>query len=172
MPFFAGQKGRMLMRDGTSAPRLGTDDVVKVVNWSFNQTQNVIDVTSLGDTDRVLCAGVRQLTGSCRVFYYNYGSGSNLRNDCARILNRIMKLGPNSNTEATPNGDPTYGQNADSDEVVFRLYIEAGTTDRWVDIPAYITSVTMNMAVGEVVAADVTFEASGAALGTSNMAFG
>ena len=160
------------MREGGEAPRVGTDDVVKVVNWSFNQTQNVIDVSALGDTDRVLCAGVRQLTGSCRVFYYNYTSGASLRNDCARMLNRIMKLGPARNTELNVSGDPAYGQNADSDEVVFRLFIEAGSTDRWVDIPAYITSVTMNMAVGEVVAADVTFEASGAALGTSTMAFG
>ena len=159
------------MREGDSAPRPGTDDVVKVVNWSFNQTQNVIDVSALGDTDRVLCAGVRQLTGSCRVFYYNYTSGGRIRNDCARMLNRIMKLGPNSNTEARSSGDPSYGQNAESDEVVFRLFIEAGTTDRWVDIPAYITSVTMNMAVGEVVAADITFEASGAALRGSSIAF-
>ena len=159
------------MREGVEAPRVGKDDVVKVVNWSFNQTQNVIDVSALGDTDRVLCAGVRQLTGSCRVFYYNYTSGGSLRNDCARMLKRIMKNGPASNTEATNAGDPTYGQNEESDEVVFRLFIEAGTTDRYVDIPAYITSVTMNMAVGEVVAADVTFEASGAALRGSTMAF-
>jgi hypothetical protein len=160
MPFYAGQKGKMFMSTGTTGSSASSNEIAKVVNWSFNQTQNVIETTSLGDTDRLLCAGVRQLSGSCRVYYYKSGG----RNDCARILSQVM---PGNKSSIVDNA--TYGQNTESEPVVFRLFVEAGTNDKWVDIPAYITSVSMTMAVGEVLAADISFEATGAALSTSTI---
>jgi len=177
MAFYPGQFGRMYAQDIT---RLGEIDdkyeLAKVANWQFNQTQAVIEATALGDTDRIIVPGVRSLTGSCRIFYYSYtyvdaeaeDPTLSVRNDCARMLDKIMKLHDTNDWEDEPN----YGRNGHSESVVFRLELaraDADSPKRFIDIPAHITGVTMGSAVGEVSAADITFEASGAALKRTNI---
>ena len=169
MSFYPGQFGKMYMREIKKTGDIGDlYEVAKVANWQFNQTQAVIEATALGDTDRVIVPGVRSLTGSCRVFYYSYQSGNKLRNDAARLIDKIMKLHDKDDWEDKPD----YGQNEHSEPVVFRLEVakvDSDTQKRFIDIPAIITGVTMGSAVGEVSAADVTFEASGAALRRTNI---
>jgi len=174
MAFYPGQFGRMYAQDIT---RLGEIDdkyeLAKVANWQFNQTQAVIEATALGDTDRIIVPGVRSLTGSCRIFYYSYvdanaNDRNGVRNDCARMIDKIMKLHDTNDWE----DEPDYGRNQHSDPVVFRLELaraDADSPKRFIDIPAHITGVTMGSAVGEVSAADITFEASGAALKRTNI---
>ena len=70
--------------DDTGAPASG-DAMAKVTNFSFNQTNAVIETTALGDTDRTVIPGVRSLSGSCKLFYYGYTEGGNDKNDCARL---------------------------------------------------------------------------------------
>ena len=64
------------------------------------------------------------------------------------------------------------GQTNKSKEVVIRLQAMAGNGSskaKYLDILAVITSVNMSVGTGEVMVADVTFEANGPALKGSTM---
>lgn len=155
MPFYAGQQGKLFI-DGSTAP------AAKVVSWSFNSTQAVLDTTTLSDTDKTGVYGVRSMTGSCRLYYYKFTSGSTTQNDCATLLSKVLKA-----SSGTVAGD---GENTASDSVTLRLHVEDGTSSgKFVDIPALITSVSMAMTVGEVLAADISFESNGAPLNATNI---
>ena len=153
MPFYAGQQGKLFI-DGSSTP------AAKVVTWSFTSTSNVLDTTVLSDTDRTLVYGLRSMSGNCRLYYYNYPEGSAIKNDCGALLSKVIKNG-------TSAGD---GENAPSDPVLLRLYVDDGSsTGSFLDLPALITSASMSMSVGEVLAADISFEVNGAPLASSNL---
>ena len=153
MPFYAGQQGKLFI-DGSSTP------AAKVVSWAFTSTANVLDTTVLSDTDRTLIYGTRSMSGSCRLYYYNYAEGSAVKNDCGALLGKIIKPGSSA-------GD---GENAASDPVTLRLYVDDGSSSgRYLDLSALLTSVSMSMSVGEVLAADVAFEVNGAPLESSNL---
>ena len=153
MPFYAGQQGKLFI-DGSAKA------AAKVVSWSFTSVANVLDTTTLSDTDRTLIYGTRSMSGSCRLYYYSHPEGSGLQNDCGALLSKVIKGGSAA-------GD---GQNAASDPVTLRLYVEDGSsTGKFLDLPALITSTSMTMSVGEVLAADIQFECNGAPLETSNL---
>ena len=68
------------------------------------------------------------------------------------------------------------GQSNRTKEVVFRLQVTAAfdrtsgsSKQKYIDILAVITSVNMSVGTGEVMVADVTFEANGPALKGSTM---
>lgn len=149
MPFYSGSRGRMYI-DGSSTA------AAKVQNWSFNSTMSVLDTTTLEDTDRTLVAGTRQMSGQCRLFYYDYTDGGAVKNDASDLVKRIIKKG--SSTAAEQDGT------ADESEVVrFKLFVNNGTANgKFVEFYAYITSASMAMSVGEVLSADIAFEVSGA----------
>ena len=157
-PFFSGLEGSLWALDGTEWLK-----VAAVKNWGFSQSQAVLETTTLGDTDRTIVDGVRSLSGSCSLFYYNYETGET---GAGRILRQILKPFPGtSGTGAT---------GSRSEKMQFRLAVDknlssantitTSTTrsELWID--AWITSFQMTAAVGEVLSCDVTFEADGAAL--------
>ena len=153
MPFYAGQQGKLFI-DGSPKP------AAKVVSWSFSSTANVLDTTTLSDTDRTLIYGTRSMSGSCRLYYYNYAEGAAIKNDRGALLGKIIKPGSSA-------GD---GENDSSDPVTLRLYVDDGSSGgRYLDLPALITGVSMSMSVGEVFAADISFEVNGAPLSSSNL---
>lgn len=158
MPFYAGQQGKLFINPVGANPT----PAAKVVSWSFNSTQNTLDTTTLSDTDRTAIYGIRSLSGACRLFYYNYSDGGAVKNSCGELLGKILKVS-NGNV-------PGDGVNAPSDSVIIRLYLEDGSsTGIYIDIPALITSASMSMGVGEVLAADITFESNGAPLSGTNI---
>lgn len=154
MPFYAGQQGKLYIGTRDANDNISWRKAAKVVNWSFSSSQAVLDTTTLGDTDRTLIYGIRSLSGSCRLFYYHYDEGGTRRNDCALLMSKIMKAA--STTQA---GD---GENEESDPVELRLTVDDLNGEKNLNIPALITGVSMTMAVGEVLAADITFESNGA----------
>jgi hypothetical protein len=155
MPFYAGQQGKLYI-DGSTTP------AAKVVNWSFQSSQNILDTTSLADTDRTAVYGVRSLSGACRLYYYRDTTGASVTNDCATLLSKVLKV-----SEGTAVGD---GENTASDSVKLRLFVDDGTQlGKFIDIPALISGVSMTMSVGEVLAADITFESNGAPLNGTNI---
>jgi hypothetical protein len=156
MPFYAGQQGKLFIDDSTQP-------AAKVVSWSFSSTVNVLDTTVLSDTDRTLIYGIRSMSGSCRLYYYNYDGGGSVKNDCGLLLSKVIKSGSTA-------GD---GQNDPPEPVKLKLKVEDGSADgRWLTLPALITSVSMSMNVGEVLAADIAFEVNGAPLSHSNLSSG
>jgi hypothetical protein len=153
MPFYAGKDGKLFI-DGSASP------AAKVVSWSFSSTANVLDTTTLSDTDRTLIYGTRSMSGSCRLYYYNSTDGGSGQNDCGSLLSKVIKNG-------TAAGD---GENAAPESVTLRLFVDDGsTTGKFLDLPSLITNVSMSMTTGEILAADISFEVNGAPLSTSNL---
>ena len=142
MPFYSGQHGQLLI-DGTQA--------AKVKSFGFSSSQAVLDTTSLEDTDRTLIAGIRSYSGTARLAYHQASAGSG--GDVTTLINKCIKAGSGA-------GDGTA---AESTAVTFQLKIADGSANgRTISFSAFITSFNINVAIGEVIEADVSFEANGA----------
>lgn len=145
MAFYSGSQGHLLI-DGRQAAR--------VSNWSFSSNLGLLDTTSLADTDRTSTPGVRNTTGSCTLFYYSPNPGETGRNDASVLLNKLVK-------SRLAGQEP--GQASEAEQVSLRLRVADGTAaGKFLEVQAYLTSVQMQMAVGEVLSAQVSWEATGA----------
>ena len=141
--FYSGKEGELLI-DGTK--------VAKVRSWSFSMNQAVLETVSLEDTDRTIIHGTRSYTGSASVYYYQSTSGGGA-GQLTTLIQNIIKQGDSS-------GDGTA---AESNAMTFRLRIKDGSTaGRFIEFSAIPTSFVMTSAVGEVIAADISFEVNGA----------
>jgi hypothetical protein len=139
--FYSGKDGKLLI-DGVAAG--------KVRNWSISASQSALDTTTLGDLDRTITEGIRSTTGSCQLFYYAPNPLHPETNSASVLINKLLK------PSAT-------GQGAASARATLRLHIEDGTvTGKYIEGECILTSVSMAMAVGEVLSADVAFEFNGA----------
>tara|TARA_R100000458_G_scaffold18022_1_gene15634 strand:+ start:2185 stop:2646 length:462 start_codon:yes stop_codon:yes gene_type:complete len=143
--FYSGQDGRLIIAD-TAA--------VKVRSWSFTANQSVLETVSLEDTDRTLIPGIRSVTGSCSLYYYQATVGDDT--DVTTLLNNLI-------TANSGKGGEQGGGTKDT--VKFELRILDGNHNRSITFYAYITSLSMTSSVGEVLSADVSFEVSGAVTG-------
>ena len=154
MGFYSGRDGELYI--GTS-----TTKAAKIQSWSFSSSMAVLETTSMGDTDRTLKSGVRSYSGSCRLFYYvSDTTSSSNQSNLTVLLNSSIK-------EGASDGD---GENAESEEVVLKLRLTTGVTDkRDIQFSAFITGVSMSTAVGEVASADITWEANGAPYGNTTL---
>lgn len=145
--FYSGQNGRLLI-DGTTAG--------KVTNWSISSSMSPLTTTTLEDTDQTFISGLRNTTGSCRLYYYDDDSGTTEVNSAQTLISKVMKV----RSDITAAGDP--GVAAAPDLVTLKLQIVDGGTTREVAVEVLITSASMAMAVGEVLAADIAFQVNGA----------
>jgi hypothetical protein len=144
--FYSGKEGELL---------IGGTKVAKVRSWSFTFNQAVLETVSLEDTDRTIIHGTRSYTGSASVYYYQDTAGGGA-GQLSTLITDIMKQG-------SSNGDAT---NAESVAMDFKLRIKDGSTNgRFIQFSAIPTSFSMTSAVGEVIAADISFEANGAPTG-------
>ena len=131
---FTGKDGRLLL-----------DDVeqVKVTNWSLTGNLEMLETTSLGDNQRTYCPGLQEFSGSATLLYYNDGAG---RNDASTALRKVLRV------DGVSQGDT----------VDMRLRLLEGSTNRDVQLTAYITSVSFGASVGEVSSAEINFQGTGA----------
>ena len=144
--FYSGKEGELLI-DGTK--------VAKVRSWSFSMNQAVLETVSLEDTDRTIIHGTRSYTGSASVYYYQAAVGV-ASGQLSTLINNIIKTGSGA-------GD---GKNAESTAMTFKLRIKDGSTNgRFIEFEAIPTSFSITSAVGEVTAADISFEVNGAPTG-------
>jgi len=145
---YSGKDGKLYF-DGSSGAS------AKVKNWSFTASQAILETVSLGDTDRTIIPGIKSVTGSCSIYYYQTSPGSGSpAGGASQFFSKFVKVGSNAG------GDPVT---ADVNAVRLRLAIDDTSTDmRYLEVVAYITSFTMTCSVGEVVSADISFEANGA----------
>jgi hypothetical protein len=144
--FYSGKEGELL---------IGGTKVAKVRSWSFTFNQAVLETVSLEDTDRTIIHGTRSYTGSASVYYYQDVAGGGA-GQLSTLITDIMKQG-------SSNGD---GTNPESVAMDFKLRIKDGSTaGRFIQFSAIPTSFSMTSAVGEVIAADISFEANGAPTG-------
>ena len=123
-------------------------------SWSFTVNQAVLETVSLEDTDRTLIPGIRSVTGSCSLYYYQETAGGTT--DTGTLLGEMITANSGSGGEQ---GGGTKGT------VKFELKVLDGNNDRSITFYAYITSLAMTSSVGEVLSADVSFEVNGAVTG-------
>ena len=144
--FYSGKEGELLI-NGTK--------VAKVRSWSFTFNQAVLETVSLEDTDRTIIHGIRSYTGSASVYYYQDVAGGGA-GQLSSLISDIIKV-------QSASGD---GANAESSSMTFKLKIKDGSTaGRFVEFQAIPTSFSITSAVGEVTAADISFEVNGAPTG-------
>ena len=89
MTFYSGQNGRMQIRTSTNPDTYET--LAKVTTWSISSSQTPLDCTSLEQTDKTYVNGLRNTTGSCRIFYYDDTSGSSRKNSAKTLIDKIVK---------------------------------------------------------------------------------
>jgi len=142
--FYSGQNGRLQI-DGTTA--------AKVTNWSLRVSQSPLATTVLSDTDSTYINGIRSSSGSCRLYYYDDTSGTDRTNSAKTLVEKLIKA----------RGDASVpGQAADPENVTFRLQAVEGNVTRQIEVEALLTGASLSMGVGEVMAADVQFQVTGA----------
>jgi len=134
---FTGKDGRLLL-DGV--------EQVKVTNWSLTGSLEMLETTSIGDSQRSYAPGVQEFNGSATLLYYNDGTG---RNDASTALRKVLRV------DGVTEGDT----------VDMRLRLLEGNTNHDVHLTAYITSVSLGASVGEVSSAQINFQATGALTG-------
>jgi hypothetical protein len=131
---FTGKDGRLLLDD---------IEQMKVTNWSMTGNLEMLETTSLGDSQRSYCPGVQDFSGSATLLYYNDGTG---RNDAATALRKVLRI------DGVSSGDT----------VDMRLRLVEGTSNQEVQLATYITSVSFGASVGEVSSAQINFQGTGA----------
>ena len=141
--FYSGQDGKLFVANGVQTIDAAADEIAKVRSWSFTVNTSVLETVSLGDFDRTIIPGMTSTTGSCSIYYYadNTSTGNNANRLSPRIIDKIL---PDTSGERP--------------KVRFRLQVDS---NHRIDIDAVITSFAMTNSVGEVMAADVSFEADG-----------
>ena len=139
--YFSGQHGRLYINGVKAA---------SVTNWSINSSMSPLGTTTLEETDQTFINGLRSTTGSCSLYYYQDGNNNSARD----IVEKLMK---ERNVGSVP------GVAAAAENVTLKLYVNDGTSaGKSVTVDALITSAAMQMAVGEVLSAQVAFQVNGA----------
>jgi hypothetical protein len=131
---YTGREGRLLI-DGT--------EQIKVTNWNLSGSLEMLETTTLGDSQRNYAPGVQEFNGSATLLYYKDDDG---RNDAATALKKVVRVAGVTS----------------SDAVTLRLRLVDGNTNSDVQLTAYITSVAFGASVGEVSSAQINFQATGA----------
>ena len=140
MAFFSGKDGVLKIAGTTAA---------KVQNWTYTSNQELLDVTALGDTDRRQDYGLRNGTGSCRIFYYRTSSSN--KGDASLLINKVIKARASSTAK-------TAGP---AETVKLTLGFIDGTATISFSFDAMISSAAITSAQGDVMSADISFQTTG-----------
>ena len=129
-------------------------------NWTVSTTVSLLNTRTLSESDDTFEPDGRSTSGSCRVLYYDDGSGNINSNNASTFINKVIKA-----RDGSPGLGASLYQGNDPDEYrsSLRLKVDDGSADgRYIEMRILITNVTLTMAVGEIFAADIAFQASGA----------
>lgn len=129
-------------RDGSLL--LGSTTLVKVSSWTLQADLELLETTSLGDARRSFTPGVLGYSGSASLLYYKADDNTI---DAGTLLRKLI----NTNTSGATT----------SDAVTLTLRLADGTDNNDVTLTAYINSASFGAAVGEVVSAQISFQATG-----------
>ena len=138
---YTGRDGRLL---------LGANELVKVTSWSLQADLELLETTSLGSNARTFTPGIQGFNGSASLLYYKDDDGSN---DAGTLIKKLVKADPNGVSSA--------------DTVSLTLRLLDGSTASDIALAAYITNATIGASVGEVVSAQITFQATGSLVGVT-----
>jgi len=163
MANFTGATGKLFLNNTADNSDPGTE-IAKVQNWSFSTSVSLVSTKTLGQTDDVFTPVGRSTTGSCRILYYQENLGlKNPNNSASTFLNKVLKQ--RDSAADIVNGASLDQNDSDVATKTFRirLNIDDGTSNgKFIDMRVFITSISMSMSVGEVLAADIQFQCQGA----------
>ena len=158
--YYSGSDGWMYVEPGPESQNEDgdfepEDKVAAVTNWSLQTSMTPIETTTLGDTDTVFTHGTRTTTGSATIFYYKQESREN---KAGTLINSMMSK------RKDPLNLDRRGEAKDKPvKVAFKLGLDdEGGTERYIYVRTFLTSVSMGMAVGDVMKVDVQFRVLGA----------
>ena len=145
MAYPAGKDGQLWVGSTTGDP------VARVKSWSLNASQDTIDTTFLGDTDRTFKEGVRSFSGNCEIAYYSDANGTS---DAKTLIDKIFK-------QRTI--DTVPGEASIQGETTLKLGFKnhAGTT-KYITVKAIFTSMSITCSQGEIFTASGGFTVNGA----------
>jgi hypothetical protein len=128
MTYYSGKDGSLSLVTNNVATA-----IAKVSNWSMSATVDTLETTVLSESDRSYVPGLRTMSGSATIFYYDDAPKS--------LLERIIK------TTAVSESDI--------------LIIKLGWGTKFIQGDCIITSAELNCAVGEVMQATIQFQFTG-----------
>lgn len=168
MGFLSGSQGAIQFGspstvNASSFPGSGWRETdTRVTNWTLNTTAQLLDTTTLGVYDKSSVYGLRTHTGTLRLLYYKTGNGSSTpaSNSASWFINALTRAADEVDASSLPPED----RSIESVPVYLRLYLDeanrTGAAD-YIELTANINSVAYSSNVGELVALDVAFEATG-----------
>lgn len=132
---YTGREGRLL---------LGGTTLVKVTSWQLQADLELLETTTIGDARRTFTPGVLSCSGSASLLYYK-------ENDNNIAVSPLLKKLINTNSAGA----------TESDAVTLTLRLADGSDLNDVTLTAYITSAQFGASVGEIVAAQISFQGTG-----------
>lgn len=132
---YTGRDGQLL---------LGGTALVKVTNWSLEAQVDMLETTSLGDSQRSFTPGLQSFAGNATLIYYKDDAGNI---DASQLLRRLIRTGTGGVTT--------------SDAVTLTLRLADGSDLNDITLTAYITGASIGASVGEIVSTQITFQATG-----------
>ena len=139
MGYYSGGDGLM---------KVGSTTVATVTTWSFTASQETLDITTLGDRDRQLVGGTRSVSGSASISWYSASGASAGQKMASTLMGNLIKTGASA---------------AASDQVALTLGItDYDGDEKSITMTVVLTSIAMTSSQGEVLSAEVSFEAAAA----------
>lgn len=124
---FTGKDGKLL---------IGTTEAGKVVDWSLEGQNEILETTTLNDSYRSFTSGIIGFNGSATLLYYKPDSGTN---SASTLIDKARK----------------------GEEVSLVLRLVDGTSNKDINITALLTSFSIGVAVGDIVRASFGFTVTG-----------
>ena len=173
MGFLSGSAGDIRFGKSDLSGNLSDDsdfrpfENTKVTSWTLSTTAQLLDTTTLGDYDKNSVYGLRTTSGTLRLLYYTQpGStqnGSPATNSASWFINALARAATEQDASSLPANNITE----ESIPVRLRLYLQKygvaspQSSHDFVDLDANLTNVAYGSTVGELVAVNVSFEATG-----------
>ena len=137
MGYYSGGDGLM---------KVGSTTVATVTTWSFTASQETLDITTLGDHDRKLVGGTRSVSGSASISWYSDTTNAAGNTQAQTLIGKLIKL-----------------DGSVSDQVTLTLGItDYANAEKSITMTVVLTSIAMTSSQGEVLSAEVAFEAADA----------
>ena len=126
--------------------KVGSVEVATVTTWSFTASQETLDVTTLGDRDRQLIGGTRSISGSASISWYSAQGAASTHTQASALMGKLVK---------------TNGSASETVTLSLGITDHAGT-EKVTTMSVILTSIAMTNSQGEVLSAEVSFEAASA----------
>ena len=134
MGYYSGSDGFM---------KVGGTNAASITTWSFTASQETIDITTLSDRDRKLMGGTRSISGSASISWYSDSTNAAANVQAQALIEDLIKT-----------------DNSASNEVELTLGItDHASAEKSITMTVILTSIAMTSSQGEVLSAEVSFEA-------------